>query len=116
MEPFVSLFRKSSMIISKEKQQELAAEIETAFKIGSGHYFMQRNDFQDIIAVHKSEIATKEKESFELFVLADINRPVTVKPVEAIQEPVKPYKHIPHENSYFNLLDEYPEFYNHCGL
>jgi len=106
------------MIITKEKQQQLSQMIESAFKKGSGDCFMQRNEFEEIIAVHKSEVDTKEMQGFKHFILTDINRPVKViaKPIETIQEPIKPYKHIPRESALFNFLDEFPEFYNHCGL
>ena len=60
-------------------------QIESAFNNGSGHYFMQKNNFTEIIAISEFEIEENENKGFSFFCLDSIER----NPIKGTQESVK---------------------------
>lgn len=97
--------------ITNEFQKSIATKIESAFINGSGHYFMQKNNFSDIIAVSEYFIEHYESKGYELFILDNCNR--SNKPV-AVNEnnnfiPSKLVKSNCMVDAYY---DEFPDAYN----
>ena len=103
--------------ISTDFQKSIETKIETAFNNGNGHYFMQKNNFEEIIAVSEYDIEENENKGFEYFSLNYLNRPAKVEvKKEVIIEIKKECKNIESCDATMNFLYDFPEFYNHCGL
>ena len=114
----IACFRKKmeSVYITTENQTEIAEKIEAAFVSGSGDNFMQKNYFSEVVAVSEYEIENMEQQGFNCFVLAFYDRPAKQAEVKAYEPFVPSRTSIPMESAFFNFLDDFPEFYNHCGL
>ena len=94
--------------ITKEFQETIAEKIESAFVYGQGHYFMQKNNFSEIIAVSEFFIEEYEMKGYEFFILNNYNR--NNKPV-IIDEPVK-NKIVKSNCIADGFYDEFPDAYN----
>jgi len=93
----------------------LESKIEAAFNNGTGDFFMQKNNFQEVIAVSEYDIDVNEKNGFEFFSLSELRRAKkeNIKPEPSVE---KEKTYSDSSNSQNSILDDYPEFYNHCGL
>ena len=106
--------------ISKDQQENLQPQIEQAFDNGSGDCFMQKDNFSEILAVHKSKVTDYETKGYTEFMLYSYERPtktiVALKPIEVIDYEKEKERFYDRTSQCGSYLDDYPEFYNHSGL
>ena len=73
------------MTISAELQTSIQDKIETAFQNGTGDYFMQLNDFSQVVCVKSYQVESMTKKGYSLFSLFTYERPCKEKKAKAIQ-------------------------------
>jgi hypothetical protein len=97
--------------ITNEFQQKISAKIESAFIDGTGHYFMQKNNFDKVIAVCEYSIEHYENKGYELFILDNYNRPQ--KPIVVTKkDSCKSTNLVNSKCMTDGYYDEFPDAYN----
>jgi hypothetical protein len=99
--------------ITNEFQKSISSKLEAAFNSGCGDYFMQKNNFNEIICVSEFFIDSMESKGYEYFSLASLNREVNAeKKSDDIIANLKKISKVKSVCTSDSFYDEYPDAYN----
>ena len=93
------------MTISAELQTSIQDKIETAFQNGTGDYFMQLNDFSQVVCVKSYQVESMTKKGYSLFSLFTYERPSKEKKVQIAQPTKSEVKKVVQRKHLYNRFD-----------